>query len=47
MKNNDKIGAATMFHGSSNDGWRSENYELDMILMIIVFTSSVANVING
>ena len=46
MKNNDKIGAATMFTAVPMTVGVVK-IMIDMILMIIVFTSSVANVING
>ena len=46
MKNNDKIGAATTFTAVPMTVGVVK-IMIDMILMIIVFTSSVANVING
>ena len=46
MKNNDKIGAATMFTAVPMTVGVVK-IMIDMILMIIVFTTSVANVING
>ena len=46
MKNNDRIGAATMFTAVPM-GVGVVKIMVDMILMIVVFTSSVSNVIGG
>ena len=46
MKNNDRIGAATMFTAVPM-GVGVVKIMVDMILMIVVFTSSISNVIHG
>ena len=46
MKNNDRIGASTMFSAIPMV-LGVVKIMVDMILMIVVFTSSVSNVING
>lgn len=46
MKNNDRIGAATMFSALPM-GIGVVKIMVDMILMIVVFTSSISNVMNG
>lgn len=46
MKNKDRIGASTMFSAIPMI-LGVVKIMIDMILMIVVFTSSITNVING